>query len=285
VPVDLAYRILNVFTIPGERLSGNPLCVVEEAGGLDTARMQALARQFNLSETTFLLPPGRPGATAQVRIFTPGTEMPFAGHPTLGTAHVVRDLAGCGDEVLLSMPAGDVRVRASGDRWTLSPPRTATWRDPAVPPAELAAMLGLPPAALGHPLWVNSGVEQLLVPVRGVEDVRRASPDPARLARDARSPGGESMADVFAQVGDGEVEARGFFSEHGAALEDPATGSACANLGGWLIATGTGLPARRRVRQGVQAGRPSLLELEVDAERTIHVSGEVVELGRGTIRV
>src|ERR1700733_6607400 len=83
----LPYRIVNVFTSAGDRLSGNPLCVFEDGHELDTERMQALARQLNLSETTFVLPSER--ATARVRIFTPAFEMPFAGHPTLGTAHVV----------------------------------------------------------------------------------------------------------------------------------------------------------------------------------------------------
>lgn len=282
---ELAYRILNVFAVTGDRLSGNPLCVFEDGRGLDAGRMQALARQFNLSETTFLLPADHPYATAAVRIFTPGTEMPFAGHPTLGTAHVVRTLTGCGDRVVLSMRSGPVAVHASGDRWTLSPPRPPAWRSPATPTAELAAMLGLPADALGPPLWIDTGVEQLLVPVRSLEALRRALPDPALLARLARSPAGESMAWAFAGTGEGEVEARGFFSEHGAVVEDPATGSACANLGGWLLATGATLPARRRVRQGAQVGRPSLLELDVGADRGIRVTGEVVELGRGTIRV
>ena len=284
MPAELAYRILNVFAVPGDRLSGNPLCVFEDGRGLDGALMQALARQLNLSETTFLLPADRPDASAAVRIFTPGTEMPFAGHPTLGTAHVVRSLTACGDRVVLSMRSGAVEVRARGDRWTLSPPRSPSWRSPDSPAADLASMLGLPVDALLRPLWVDTGVEQLLLPLRTVEDVRSARPDPGLLARHARSPGGESMAYVFADRGDAALEARGFFFEHGAAVEDPATGSACANLGGWLLATGAGLPARRRVHQGAQAGRPSILELEVDAERRIRVSGEVVELGRGTIR-
>jgi len=84
--MELAYRLLNVFTVAGDRLSGNPLCVFEDGRGLEPAVMQALARQLNLSETTFVLPATRPEATARVRIFTPDFEMPFAGHPTLGTA-------------------------------------------------------------------------------------------------------------------------------------------------------------------------------------------------------
>src|SRR5438445_10656335 len=95
-----AFRIVNVFTVDGDRLSGNPLCVFEDARGLEDAQMQRLARQMNLSETTFVLPREDVSASARVRIFTPGFEMPFAGHPTLGTAHVVRSLPG-GDRVVL----------------------------------------------------------------------------------------------------------------------------------------------------------------------------------------
>src|SRR5512140_1161842 len=112
------YRIINVFT-RGGRLTGNPLAVFEDGQGLDDATMQALARQMNLSETTFILPSAQ--ADARVRIFTPSYEMPFAGHPTLGTAHVVRALleAEVGD-VTLEMKAGIIPVSSAGNRWTLS---------------------------------------------------------------------------------------------------------------------------------------------------------------------
>src|SRR5215204_6198351 len=101
--MELRYRIVNVFAREG-RLTGNPLCVFEDGSSLDDATMQALALQFNLSETTFILPSTK--ATARVRIFTPAYEMPFAGHPTLGTAHVVRSLQNPGDKVTLEMKAG-----------------------------------------------------------------------------------------------------------------------------------------------------------------------------------
>jgi PhzF family phenazine biosynthesis protein len=283
--MDLAYRLLNVFTVAGDRLSGNPLCVFEDGLGLEPERMQALARQFNLSETTFLLPPKGASATPRVRIFTPDLEMPFASHPTLGTAHVVRGLAGGGDRVVLETRSGPVEVRAEGDHWTLRAPKVPATRVPDASPDALAAMVGLPPGSVSRPLWVDTGVEQLLLPVASAAEVRAARADPVRLARDGRSPGGETMAYVFAEAAPGEVEARGFFVEHGAAVEDPATGSACANLGGWLIATGATLPARRVVSQGAQVGRPSRLVLEVDATRQVHVGGDVVELGWGTLRL
>ena len=113
-----AYRILNVFA--EQRLAGNPLCVFEDARGLDDDTMQALALQFNLSETTFVLPSQK--ATARVRIFTTGYEMRFAGHPTLGTADVVRDLTGCGDTLTLELNAGVIPVTANGSQWTLDSP-------------------------------------------------------------------------------------------------------------------------------------------------------------------
>src|SRR5690242_3289093 len=115
--MEYAYRVVNVFALDGDRLSGNPLCVFEDGSHLESETMQALARQFNLSETTFILPSD--AATAAVRIFTPTYEMPFAGHPTLGTAHVVRALGRGGDAVTLAMRAGRIPVAATGDDWTL----------------------------------------------------------------------------------------------------------------------------------------------------------------------
>jgi trans-2,3-dihydro-3-hydroxyanthranilate isomerase len=278
-----SFRLLNVFSIPADRLSGNPLCVFEDGEGLSGEQMQALARQFNLSETTFLLSPTQTGATARVRIFTPTFEMPFAGHPTLGTAHVVRALHG-GDRVSLEMKAGLVEVKAKGNQWTLRAAKAPEMRSPRASSAALATMLGLPEQAVGRPLWVDTGAEQLVVPLRNGDDVRRAHADPEQLARlghsDAR---GESMAYVWGPEPGGDVAARFFFLQNGALVEDPATGSACANLGGYLVATGHPLPVQWRIRQGAEIGRPSLLQLAVEKGGAIFVTGEVVELGRGTL--
>jgi trans-2,3-dihydro-3-hydroxyanthranilate isomerase len=279
------FRIVNVFTDGDDPFSGNPLCVFEDARGLSDAQMQALALQFNLSETSFVLPPASPGAHARVRIFTPTFEMPFAGHPTLGTARVVRDQLGCGDRVVLELNVGPVEVTARGDAWTLRAARAPETRAPDGTRAAFAAMLGLDEAAVGDaPLWVDTGVEQLVLPLATPEDVRRARPDAAGLARlgfSARR--GESMAYVWAAGADGEVVARFFFLAHGAVVEDPATGSACANLGGWMLATARPLPLRLRVRQGDQIGRPSRLALDVDEQRRIFVGGGTIELGRGSV--
>jgi trans-2,3-dihydro-3-hydroxyanthranilate isomerase len=277
-----AFRILNVFAREG-RLTGNPLCVFEDGRGLDDAAMQALARQFNLSETTFILPPP-PEATARVRIFTPAYEMAFAGHPTLGTAHVVRALGG-GDSVRLAMKAGVIPVEAKGDTWTLAANRPR-WREVEEPRAAIAEAVGLEPADIAErPLWVSSGNEQLVIPVASAEAVRRARPRPEALLR-LKCEDGQPKAYVFADAGDaaGTVECRFFFPAGPAILEDPATGSACANLGGWFCATRPGTRIARVLSQGEAVGRPSTLHLTV-RDGAISVGGRVVELGRGTLEL
>lgn len=278
-----AFRIINVFTVDGDRFSGNPLCVVEDARGLTDAQMQAIARQMNLSETTFVLPAERAGADARVRIFTPGFEMPFAGHPTLGTASVV---AAGRDRVALEMLAGLVPVSRDGATWTLRAAQPPETRKVDASPAELASMLGLPEGAIaGEPLWVSTGVEQLVIPLASAEHVRAARPVPSLLERWGYSTArNEAMAYVWAADG-AEWPVRFFFTANGACLEDPATGSACANLGGWWIATGRALPMSATLRQGEAVERPSRLGLRVDEDRGIYVSGAVMELGRGTLDV
>ncbi|HET8584302.1 MAG TPA: PhzF family phenazine biosynthesis protein, partial [Casimicrobiaceae bacterium] len=262
-------------------LAGNPLAVFEDARGLDGTTMQALALQFNLSETTFVLPSDV--ATRRVRIFTPAFEMPFAGHPTLGTAHVVRAIANAGDRVTLDMQAGNIPVGADGDVWTLTA-NAPRHRPASASPTTLASMLGLAPGDLasdGEPLWVDTGSEQLIVPLASFDAVRRAQPSAAAMLASA-SNGQRALAYVFARDGD-RVLARFFFLKYGAVVEDPGTGSACANLGGWLLATGAPLPQRLAIDQGDAVGRPCRLGLSVGVDRSIRVSGRVIEIGRGTI--
>jgi trans-2,3-dihydro-3-hydroxyanthranilate isomerase len=278
-----AFRIVNVFTVGDDRFSGNALCVFEDARGLTDAQMQAIARQMNLSETTFVLPSEQPGADARVRIFTPGFEMPFAGHPTLGTASVV----GAGkDRVTLEMQAGLVQVTREGAAWTLRAARPPESRPVSASPAELASMLELPEEAIaGEPLWVSTGVEQLVIPLASAEHVRAARPVMSLLERWGYSTATKrAWAYVWAADGD-EWPVRFFFTLNGACVEDPATGSACANLGGWWIATGRALPICATLRQGEAVGRPSRLGLRVDADCGIHVMGAVLEFGRGSIDV
>ena len=273
------YRIVNVFTQGNNPFSGNPLCVFENGALLDAARMQALALQFNLSETTFILASAR--ANARVRIFTPRYEMPFAGHPTLGTAYVCRALGLGPDSLTLEMPAGVISVTGDGSRWTLQA-NAASWREVQEPPALLANMLGIDVHEIGaRPLWINTGTEQLIVPLTSEAAVRRAMPRADVLTR-LGSKDGAAMAYVFAPMGE-RLLGRFFFQQGSAILEDPATGSATANLGGWFLALGRSLPCGFEISQGEYVGRPSTLRLHVDAARRVLVSGDVIELGRGVI--
>jgi len=274
-----AYRIVNVFTQGGAALSGNPLCVFERAQTLAAERMQALALQFNLSETSFILPSAR--ATAAVRIFTPRYEMAFAGHPTLGTAYVCRALGLGGDELTLELPAGTIPVRAAGNRFTLRAGRPK-WREMTEPRLTLAAVLGLAEQDIGErPLWVDTGTEQLIVPLTSEAAVRRARVR-ADLFGTLAGSEGRNQAYVFAPAGAGLL-ARFFFVQGASVLEDPATGSAAANLGGWCLAMQRALPCEFEIAQGEYTLRPSALRLQVEAGGEILVSGEVIELGRGTV--
>jgi trans-2,3-dihydro-3-hydroxyanthranilate isomerase len=279
----LNYRILNVFTVGDSPFSGNPLCVFEDASGLSDEQMQGLARQLNLSETTFITP-GAAEVSANVRIFTPGYEMPFAGHPTLGTAYVVRELSSATDAVLLRMPAGDIPVHLTDNVWTLQA-KAPTSYQVDVRREDLSAMIGLSADRIAaEPLWVDTGSLQLILPLRSDGDVGAASADPRRLAKFATRPDGESLVYIWAPTGPDTIEARFFFTQSQSVLEDPATGSACANLGGWFLAhSEPGI--RRRIHQGSATGRPSVLDLAVGADGTILVSGSVREVGRGTFTI
>jgi trans-2,3-dihydro-3-hydroxyanthranilate isomerase len=274
------FHLVNVFA--SSTLSGNALCVFEDGSVLTDEQMQALALQFNLSETTFLFP--STVATARVRIFTPSFEMPFAGHPTLGSAHVVRMLRpDAGDAVTLEMQAGTIPVAAAGDVWTLQA------RPPRVRPAEatrpeIAAMLGLQESDLGADMmWVDTGSEQLVVPLRSPEAVARCRVDAALLAKHGSNARRDGLAYVWAREHDAALVARFFFLKNGSLVEDPGTGSACANLGGWLVATGAPLPTTLCIRQGEHTGRACHLGLRVDAEKRIYVTGNVIAIATGEV--
>ena len=286
-----AFRLLNVFA--STTFSGNQLCVFEDARGMDDATMLNLAAQFNLSETTFILPSDK--ADARVRIFTPGYEMKFAGHPTIGTSQVVRELRQTGDALTLEFAAGIVPVQAQGDAWTFTAPcpggvQTAT---PELGRAEIAALVGLSADDLAaDPIWVDTGADQLLVPLASVDAVRRAAPDASKLSRWQASSLGRKTLYVFASdegnVRDARqvVVARYFFAKAGGGVdEDAGTGSACANLGGWLIHQQRSLPVSILVEQGDQMGRPCRLLLDVLADGRIQVGGRALEIGRGTISI
>jgi trans-2,3-dihydro-3-hydroxyanthranilate isomerase len=290
-----SFRLVNVFA--ETTLSGNPLCVFDDAEGLSTEQMQALALQFNLSETTFVLAPKDPAADAFVRIFAPGYEMRFAGHPTLGTAQVVSQSR---KQLTLEFLAGLVSVQSEGERWTLKAPTTGKPKvsQAQISPAQMAASFGLRPEDLaGDPQWVDTGTDQLLVPLKHPDLVRAAKVRGDLLDTWPLSSIKRKTAYLFAFNPEHpqQVLSRYFFTTSGGTVgEDPGTGSACANLGGWIIHHGLArifpaaklkFPMQWTIDQGEQTGRACKLTLSINPELEIFVGGRVVELARGVVRL
>ena len=183
------------------------------------------------------------------------------------------------------MKAGVIPVSAVGDRWTLQANTPVTRAFDETQMSALAAALGVPVSEFaGAPLWVNAGMEQLMVPMMSREIVRSSAPG-AGLEVFTNAPGKVSVY-CFSPLSEPEMLVRFFFAKNaGSVAEDPATGSACANLGGYALAVKAALPLKRVLHQGEFVGRPSILTLEVGADRSIRVSGEVIEIGCGIIEL
>jgi trans-2,3-dihydro-3-hydroxyanthranilate isomerase len=266
----LPYTEVDVFT--DTLLLGNALAVVHEAAGLSSSAMAAFARWTNLSETTFLLPPTDPGADYAVRIFTVDQELPFAGHPTLGTALL---LAGDRDAITLETGAGDIRItvdRATGEGQMAQP--IPTWQ-PYDHADELLAAIGVDKAELPVEIYQN-GPKHVYVALPEIENL---APDLTRLGKL-----GAMGVNCFTGSGD-EWQTRVFCPGMGIA-EDPATGSAAGPLAVHLARHGQiGYGRRVRISQGAQIGRPSTLFAQVDGagdeiERVL-VAGSAVVVARG----
>lgn len=285
---------------------GNPLAVVPDATGLSDTQMQRIAREFSLSETAFVFPPESDDHTRRLRIFTPGTELPFAGHPTIGTAHVlaaIGEIALPGEvtSVIFEEGVGPVRVRIQGDEEHPVSAELAAPQLPKIgpehPPTEqIAAVLSLNPAELRNdsyaPQAVSCGVPFLFVPLRDQEALARAHVDRTRwkehiasywaphlycLAFDPDRPRSNLRARMFAP-------AMGID-------EDPATGAAATALAGYLAARSEirSGAARWTIEQGVEMGRPSTLQVEADLAdgvvEAIRVGGASVIVSEGVIEI
>jgi len=254
------YRTLDVFT--DRRFGGNQLAVFPEARGLSDAEMQALAAEFNFSETTFVLPPADPANTARVRIFNRVAEMAFAGHPSVGTAYV---LAGQDRPAALrfEVPAGIVAIDIAPGRITIAAPQPLMVGE-SVPVALIAAAAGIPAAGIvtaRQPPTVaaDGGAPRILVEVTPAA-LAAATPDIAafRELRDAiPALGGRCSLYVYVPAGEG-LRAR-MFSPLTGTWEDPATGSAATPLAGFLLHLSGGERGAWTIRQGVEMGRPSTL--------------------------
>lgn len=242
--------------------------------------MQRIAAQFDLPETAFLSPSDR--AAARVRIFTPSYEMAFAGHPTLGSAEVVRMLGQAGDRFDLELNAGLVPVACEAGIWWLRS-HPATSRTVTATREQLAETLELSTSALSEPrLWLNAGNEQPMIPLTSVEHVLACRPVPERVAQHCRNALGQPKLYVFARTDFGFV-ARYFAMTNGGVLyEDPGTSSAAANLGAWCRIVHGDAPLRAEIHQGDVIERPCRLYLRVH-DRSTTVGGRVRMVGRGEL--
>jgi trans-2,3-dihydro-3-hydroxyanthranilate isomerase len=297
-----SFAVYDVFS--NRKLAGNPLAVVFEAEGLDHAVMQAIAGEFNLSETSFIRPAKNAAHRAEVRIFTPKHELPFAGHPTVGSAIAITERAGEAAPAIfvLEEKVGPVRcaVRRDGEAMfcEFDLPRLPEPVPFSGDPAAVAATLGLAPQEIGfenHLVTAYSGgVPYILVPVSGLDAAGRANLDAQAWVEltgpaDAMAPG----AFVYCRetsAKDNAFHAR-MFAGHVGIPEDPATGSAVASLAGAIMRfdkPGEGV-SRHPVEQGVEMGRPSLINLELDVKNGVlagaRIGGHAVKVSEGTLLV
>jgi trans-2,3-dihydro-3-hydroxyanthranilate isomerase len=281
----LAYEIVDVFT--DRPFTGNPLAVVLGGEGLAAEQMQALAREFHLSETVFVLAPTDPAATYRVRIFTPERELPFAGHPTVGAAATgVRLGRFAPGAVVQECGAGLLPVEARDDAATLTGATPTV--GPELDPAPLLEVVGLTPADLAGPAprRAGCGLEFPYLSVRP-EAVGSATGDPAAAARH-----GLREVSVFSWDAATHTAHTRVFCPGLGVPEDPATGSAALGFGVWLVASGL-VPGDGRsgylIRQGSELHRPSTLDCTVEASGGVAVratvTGHVVPIARGQIAV
>jgi trans-2,3-dihydro-3-hydroxyanthranilate isomerase len=302
----MRYRFYTADVFTDRAFRGNPLVVFPHGPGLSTEQMHRIARDLNLSETVFVFPAQQPRHTRRLRIFTPSAELPFAGHPTIGTAHV---LASIGEIVLerdvtnivLEEGVGPVpvRIRARDGRPVfaqLEAPRLPEFGPPPPSLETIAATLSLSSSDLGGaeagPQAVSCGVPFLFVPVRDKEALRRVRVNREQWERSFASYWAPHLY-VFvydAELSSSSLRARMFAPALGIE-EDPATGAAATALAGYLGARDGRADAtlRWRIEQGFEMGRPSILDVEADkrdgAIISIRVGGASVLISEGTMEV
>lgn len=301
-----SYQFVTADVFTSSRFGGNQLAVFPNADGLDTRLMQQIAREFNYSETTFVLPPSDPKHTRRVRIFTPGGELPFAGHPTVGTAFALAALGeipipGAETRIVFEEGVGPVPVtiRSTNGAPDFAQLSVAVLPETGPPPpaaADLARALGLAPEDVLAPSdgiqALSCGVPFLFVPVRSREALGRCR---VRLDDFQRVLGGYWTGKVFVFCDEPELPGSDYrarmFAPGIGVPEDPATGSACAAFAGYLAARDRRSDGTLRwvVEQGFEMGRPSLLEVEADkrggAITAVRVGGNSVLVSRGEFYV
>jgi trans-2,3-dihydro-3-hydroxyanthranilate isomerase len=299
------YAFVQVDVFTDRVFGGNPLAVFLDGRGLSDAEMQRIAREMNLSETTFLLPPTLPDAAARVRIFTPGRELRFAGHPTIGTAYVLAThglLPAGARDLVLEEGIGPVPVRLEGDprapRFLWMRHGAASFGPPLADRAAFAAALSLTEADLlpDAPIAVGTtGTPFLYIPLRDRDAVDRAAVDAAAMRRCFNDPTAVGVF-IFAPDADptaGRVYARMLDALAGTGIpEDPATGSASGPLGAYLVRHGLVTRGERVSvvsEQGTKMGRQSFIHIAIrmdgDAITALEVGGCAVPVLDGTLRL
>jgi len=257
---------VDVFS--AEPFLGNPVAVVLDGTGLTQAQMQLLARWTNLSETTFVLPADEPGADYQVRIFTAATELPFAGHPTLGTCHAWLESGHQprrADQIVQQCGAGLVTIRRSAGLLGFAAPpllRSGPVDEPLI--GQIAAQLGIARADIVDAQWADNGpgwIAILVGSAQAVLDVRPVDGDLDLGLAGPYPPGSECAFEV-----------RAFFPAGGRSVEDPVTGSLNASLAQWLLSTGRAT-APYVASQGTAIGRRGRVRIDADEDGTVWVSG------------
>lgn len=284
----LEFHIYDVFT--DRAFSGNPLAVVMGADGLSTAQMQTIARQFNLSETIFVMAPRDPANTARVRIFFPTAEIPFAGHPTIGCAlHLA---SGADTRVVLEEEAGLVPVEIRDGLAEFIAPKLPVPHQGNTDPALIAKALELPPSAIGfgahRPAIWQGGPAFLYVPVADLAALAKARPIEPHWSQAIQAAGVDSA--YLYTPEDAGYRAR-LFSPTAGIPEDPATGSASAILAAQLLASGAIGEGRQKIalRQGIEMGRPSQITMTATVASgrlaEIRVAGRAVAIASGRIAI
>lgn len=276
------FHLVNVFA--ETHFGGNPLAVFPNAGGLTDEQMQQIAPQFNLSETVFIFAPtdlhGKK-AIANLRIFTPNYELPLAGHPTLGSAFILKQLNTVPNEFVLNTQAKPVKISVQGSHINMQIAGFSHETSLATAD-ELAKAISLMPQDIeSQAFWLNSGSPQLLLQVLSKESLFNAKIDKDLLAQICQKNRGREMICLwFADSENDNVFVRFFSLENGVIIQDSGTGSACANLGAYFILQHQ-YPIAKNIYQGDDMGRPNRLALKVDKDQHIFVGGNVIEVGKG----
>lgn len=277
-PVQRRFAQVDVFS--RQRYLGNSLAVVVDGEGLDSTEMQRFARWTNLAETTFLLAPSNPAADYRVRIFTPGAELPFAGHPTLGSAHAWLVSGGTPrrpDAIVQECGVGLVTVRREGDALSFAAPpllRGGPADDATLQQA--ADALGIDQSAIVDAQWADNGPGWLAVLLQSADDVLALRPRTTPLSIGVAGPHPAGSAFAY--------EVRVFFSENGTTVEDPVTGSLNASMAQWLIGTGR-MTAPYLVSQGTAIGRAGVVRITTDDSGGVWVGGHVTTCIAGTVEL